>query len=175
MFTKNTLKKTLTNRKKLIMATLAITAVSGVTALGIGKAFADTSSKTTLVQMIAQKFNLNQSDVQSVVDQYRQDRQTQMEAQFKTKLDQDVTAGKITAAQETLIINKHQELATNRAAQMANFKAMTQAQRQAAMQKNKQDLTDWAKQNGIDVQYLFGGFGRMGGRGLGMRNSQPTN
>jgi hypothetical protein len=123
--------------------------------------------------MIAQKFNLNQSDVQSVFDQYRQDRRSQMEAQFKTRLDQDVASGKITADQETLILNKRKELADNRASQMANFKNMTQAERQAAWQKDRQDLTDWAKQNGIDIQYFFGGFGHMGGgHGFGMKNGQ---
>ena len=181
MFTKNISERPITSKKKLILAILAITAISGTTALGIDKASANTNSDITLVQIIAQKFNLNQNDVQSTVDQYRQEHQAQMGSQFKTKLDQDVAAGKITAAQETLIINKRQELANNRAAQMANFKTMTQADRQAALQKNKQDLTDWAKQNGIDVRYLFGGFGRMGGghdfsmrggHGAGMRNNQ---
>ena len=174
---KTTKIKTLITKKNAAFATLAFVAVSGATAFGVSRVSADTGSQTTLVQMIAQKFGLNQSDVQSVVDQYRQNRQSQMEAQFKTRLDQDVTAGKITAAQETLIINERQTLAANRQSQMANFKNMTQAQRQAAMQQNKQDVTTWAKQNNIDIQYLYGGFGRMGmGRGFGSGNgNQATN
>jgi len=186
MFEKNILKKKKRleqnksikklNKHKLAIATLAVIITAGTGAFAIGRASADTSTQPSLIQMIAQKFGLNQSDVQAVVTQYRQERQAQMEANFKAKLDADVTAGKITAAQETLIINERQSLQSERTSQAASFKTMTPAQRQAAMQKNRADLTAWAKQNNIDVQYLFGGFGRMGmGKGIGANSSQSSN
>jgi hypothetical protein len=42
---------------------------------------------------------------------------------------------------------------------------MTDAERKAAMEKERTDLDAWAKSNGIDIKYLFGGFGPGGGRG----------
>lgn len=158
--------------KSLLIFLAAAVLIGGVVTFGTTHAFAQSNGQgETLAQMIAQKFNLNPSDVQSVMSQYRQDRQTQMEANFKARLDQDVKDGKITADQETLILNKRQELQTNRKSEFANFKNMTPDQRKAAMQSQKQDLENWAKQNNIDIQYLFG-FGMRGGMRGGQMQSQ---
>jgi hypothetical protein len=43
---------------------------------------------------------------------------------------------------------------------------MTPEQRKAAMEAEKTDLENWAKQNNIDMKYLFGG--DMKGRGMKM-------
>ncbi len=155
----------------MFLTSLAIAAVSVAAGFGIDRALASTGTGTTLVQMIAQKFNLNQSDVQAVFDQYRQDQQTQHQDRIKTRLDQAVTAGKITTDQETLILNKLQETAAGRAAFMASLQGMTPTDRKAALQKAHQNFLDWATANGIDPQYLFGGFG--GGR-MGMGHGPET-
>ncbi|MBP6889606.1 MAG: hypothetical protein KBC83_04140 [Candidatus Moranbacteria bacterium] len=163
------------NKKKFTLATLAVIVTSGVVILGVGRASADTNTQSTLVQMIAQKFGLNQSDVQSVFSQHHQERQGQMTEQLKTKLDQEVAAGKMTVEQETLLLNKYKELSDKRASQMENFKNLTPAEKQAAREKEKQDLVDWAKQNNVDIQYLHGGSRQMGmGHGFGSRKNQSA-
>jgi hypothetical protein len=72
-------------RSLIIGATVATVSMAGV-----GVASAATSSMgtggDTLAQKIATKFGLNASDVQSVIDQNRQDNATQREANFKTNL-----------------------------------------------------------------------------------------
>ena len=163
--------------KRTLLTTLAIAVVSVTAGFGIDRALATNGSNSTLVQAIAQKFNLNQSDVQAVFDQHRQDQQTQHQERIKTRLDQAVTAGKITTDQETLILNKFQEIASGRAAFMTSLQGMTPTDRKAALETARQDLLDWAKTNTIDPQYLFGGFGgeRMGmGHRFGMRQHQTN-
>ncbi len=166
----------LVNKSKLIIVTLVVVATVSAVAFGVGKVLADTGSGSSLVQMLAQKFNLNPSDVQAVFDQNRADRQAQMQEKFKANLDQAIKDGKLTTDQENLILAKHKELQDNRAAEADSSKNMTPMERQAARQKERQDLADWAKTNDIDTQYFFGGFGHRGmGSGFGMKNNQSAN
>lgn len=122
------------------MIALVVAAFIGVASIHAQIASGRTSP---LVQMIADKFGLKTADVQSVFDQYHQNQITARETQYKTNLDNAVTVGKITSAQEQLILQKHQELLST-----------SQTNRQ-----NMLDLQTWASQNGIPLQYLFGGFG----------------
>ncbi len=110
-----------------------------------------------LVQKLAQKFGLKADDVQTVFDDTFKEKQAQMEATFESELNQDVTNGKITENQKQLILAKRRELQTNRRANFNNFKNMTPVERKTAMQNQKQALSDWAKENNINLQYLNGG------------------
>lgn len=157
-------------KQKIIMSALAVTLAGGAI-FGTTYAFAqsNTTESSTLVQMIADKFGLNKNDVQGVFDQFKTQRQTQMETKFEDRLTQDVTAGKITEAQKQLIIAKRKELQGNRQAFLESLKNMTAADRKAALDKQHQDLQNWATQNNIDIKYLMPGFG---GRGMGMMHGK---
>jgi hypothetical protein len=150
---------------KIMVAVLAVTLIGGGL-FGVAQAFAQTPDGATpkIVQKIAQKFGLKESDVQAVFDKDWQERQSQREAKFAAKLSQLVQEGKITEAQKQLILQKHQELETNKQAKLPNLKNLTPEQRKTQIQSQRQALDDWAKQNGIDPQYLFGGFGLKGHR-----------
>lgn len=133
---------------------------------------------STLVQKIADKFNLKKEDVQAVFDQDRTDRQKEMEAKKSAALDQLVKDGKITQDQKQLIINKRKEMEANRQSEIQNMQGKTQEEKQTIREANKikmeterKELDDWATQNGIDVKYLMGGFGRgyFGGMKGGMK------
>ncbi len=119
---------------------------------------------SSIVQQLAQRFNLNPADVQSVFDQNRNNRLSQMQIQFDNRLTQDVREGKITEAQKQLILQKRRELLAQRQTNRDLFKNMNADQRKAARLSQRQNLLNWAKQNGIDIKYLFGGFGLRGGR-----------
>ncbi|NTU72782.1 hypothetical protein HGB07_01240 [Candidatus Roizmanbacteria bacterium] len=155
---------------KVIVPALVVLTIVGIGVFGATQTSAQTNSGfTSLVEQIATKFGLKQSDVQAVFDQHRQDRQTQMETQFEAKLSQDVKDGKITEAQKQLIIAKHKELAVNRQKYKESLKSMTADQRKTTREKEKNDLETWAKQNNIDLKYLYGGLGNGFGRGHGMK------
>ena len=140
--------------------------IAGAAAFGTVHVLAKTppGQYPSIVQALASKFGLNPSDVQAVFTQNRQNHMSQMETRYEQMLTQAVTDGKITSAQQQLILAKHKELQSARQTTMQQWKTMTPDQRKAAMQTQKQAIADWAKQNGIDPKYLSGGFG-----GFGMR------
>jgi uncharacterized protein YfaT (DUF1175 family) len=159
--------------KRTIIITALVVTLAGGTLYGASHVLAqDASGQYTspLVQKIANKFGLNKNDVQAVFDQDKQDRMAQMEAKFEEQLSQYVNDGKITDAQKQLIIQKHKALKATMQSEFENMKNKTPDERRAAMEAKKQELDTWAKQNGIDPQYLFPNFGR---RGHGMMGGPP--
>ncbi len=121
---------------------------------------------TTLVERIATKFGLKTSEVQSVFDGHRAERQREMQDRFSERLDEMVSAGKITKEQKALIIAKHTELQSQRGKDIDTWRDLTPQERRAQMQKRRDELEAWAKEHGIDVSSVFL-FGRGMGRGMG--------
>lgn len=171
------------NRKFILP--VMILAIVSTTLFGIAHTYAgstpaERAKYPAVVQKIADKFGLKVTDVQAVFDQDKVDRQTEMQTKFEDQLTKDVTDGKLTEAQKQAIIAKRAELLTNIQSgvlkgQPENFKNMTEAERKTAleqrntqMETQKASLETWAKENGIDLKYLYGlgmgGFG-FGGRG----------
>lgn len=171
---------------KKILITAILVSVLGIGIFSSTKVLAQNilngqNPMSSLVQKIADKFGLKKEDVQAVFDQdraehqvemeaKRAERQAEMETKYKAQLDQDVKDGKITEAQKELILAKRKELEASRQAEMQNMQGKTAEERKAAMEakktemeKKRKELEDWAKQNGIDLKYLMGGFGRHGG------------
>jgi pyruvate/2-oxoglutarate dehydrogenase complex dihydrolipoamide dehydrogenase (E3) component len=83
---------------------------------------------------------------------------------LSSQLQAIVNKGKITEQQKQLILTKHKELTSQMETNIQSLKDKTPAERKAALQKQKTDIETWAKQNNIDVKYLFGGFGMKMGR-----------
>lgn len=144
-----------TIKKTYIVAALAL-AITSAGLLGVTRIQAqEVDPHTSLIQKIATKFGLKIEDVQGVFSEHKTEMQNQMMARFEAKLTQLVTDGKITEAQKQLIINKHKEMQTA----MQN---KTPEERKTEMKNKKAELETWAKQNGIDLQYIMG-FGFKGG------------
>ena len=160
--------------KKTLLTVVAVSLLSGSLVVATN-AYAQTSTPannpmSTLVQQIADKFHVNKADVQAVFDQNRQDMQSKMEANYEAKLDQLVKDGKINAQQKQLLLDKHKQLQSEMQSNRANDKNLTPAERKAQIDKERQDITAWAKQNGVDAKYLMMmGPGMRGHRGFGMR------
>jgi hypothetical protein len=149
------------NMKKQIILSALVLSVVGIAAAGVSTVAAQTTTArdSSLIQKIADKFKLNKTDVQTVFDQDRQEKQATKETQYQARLDQLVKDGKITKAQEKLILDKHKELESKRRSEFQNKQNLTADQRKAEMQQERTDLNTWATNNGIDIRYLMGGFG----------------
>ncbi len=154
---------------KKTVTTLALVTVLGLGGLGATSSFAQTTNTsdnhmTSLVQKIATKFGLKQADVQAVFDEEHQAREAAMEAKVETQLSQYVSDGKITEAQKQLILQKRKELAAKHETLRATMQNLTPEERKSKMEAERAELDAWAKQNGIDTQYLmmFGGKGHHG-------------
>ena len=169
--------------KKSYKVAAASALLVGILAVGASAASAaetKTNPMSTLVAAIAQKFNLNASDVQKVFDEQHAAMETQMKseraAQDKTKLAQAVTDGKLTQAQADLITAKKAELEAGRDAFRASLEGKTKAEVATLMKAQAESLKQWATANNISEQHLrfLGGpgFGNGHGRGMdhGMKN-----
>lgn len=163
----------------------SILIASTVAAVGLGtigaSALAQNSNggTTSLVDKIAQKFNLNKDEVQKVFDQNKADRQAEMEARYEDRLSQAVKDGKLTEEQKTKILAKHKELQAKFEAQReagkdarAELENKTEAERKALMEQKKAELDKlkseieaWEKENNIPSGYLMVGLGGHGMHG----------
>lgn len=143
--------------------------IGGLATTGIANAQtnggANGDPTTSLVDKIASTFNLDKSKVQKVFDENRTEREAKHEQMMSERLQKLVDDGKITAAQKTAIETKLKEMKADRDANKDKMKDMTQDERKAAMDKKRQDLEAWAKEQGLDLTVLRGILGGPGGHG----------
>lgn len=121
--------------------------------VGLVGAQDSTNPASSLVQKIAQRFNLNPSDVQKVFDEEHEERHQKMQEKMEQRLSQAVTDGKITESQKQAIINKFAEMKNNKP-DPEHFKNMTEEQRHQEMEQKKAELETWASQNGLSLDTL---------------------
>lgn len=157
--------------KQAVLTAVAV-AVIGAGTFAASSAFAQSSTTvekdtmSSLAQKIADKFGLNKADVEAVFEADRKERHKKMKTAYSAQLDQYVKDGKITEAQKQLILEKHNELEAKHQSLMQDMQNMTADERKSAMQKEKQALSEWAKENGIDLQYLMPFRVKVGGHGM---------
>jgi major membrane immunogen (membrane-anchored lipoprotein) len=147
------------------MIVTGITAVAGVVGITKISAAINSGEVPTIITNLANRFNLNTSDIQKVFDETK----TQQE---DARLTQLVTDGKITEAQKKLITDKSNEIKTK--IDEINNKQMTSTERGDALKALRDEIVKWANDNKIDERFVMmgGGMGRdlnfggpmMGGR-----------
>jgi hydroxymethylpyrimidine pyrophosphatase-like HAD family hydrolase len=154
--------------KHKILIPLAVLVVLGGIVLGSSRIYAESynGGEVTIIQKIAQRFGVSESDVQAVFDEMHKDRQDQMKVQMENSLNTLVTEGKITEEQKQAILVKQTELQESRDAKRETMKDMTPEQRKEQMDKQKQALEAWAAEHGIDLS-LFPFMGHMKGKHMG--------
>lgn len=156
--------------KKVIIPIVAVFLVVGAAVLGVSQAHAQTSQNpfSGLVQMIAQKFGLDQNQVQSAVNQYqqqqRQNMQQNLQQRQEDRLNKLVQDGKINADQKQAILNELAALKSKY--NPANFKNMTADQRKQQFQAQQAEIKAWAQSQNIDLSYIMSGFGMGGMKGF---------
>lgn len=154
---------------KLFIPALGLGAfvLGGAAVANIAKA-EDTDSYPSIVQKLAEKFNLNLADVEAVFDEDREERHAEMETTYEKRLSHLVSDGKITEQQKDVILEKHREMEANRQANWQEMQTMSEAERKSKMEEEQQVLKDWASQYGIDLDYLLP-FGMIRGPGHWMK------
>lgn len=165
-------------KKQLMVAGLAtIVGVTGLVGAGVANAATDTSSSdpmSGLVQAVATKFNLKTTDVQAVFDEQHTKMQEERETEIKKDVAQLVSDGKITQAQADKINAKRAELNKEREAARDSSTSKTRDEMKSEMEAKRTELEAWAKENGIDTQYLryvMGGGHGHGPHGMGHMRS----
>ncbi len=163
------------NLKTLRKLAVTSTVLAGVAAIGISGISAaaptgnDQSTQaqersnpmSSLINAIAQKFNLNASDVQKIFEEQRTQMETQRDSEHTARaaerLTQAVSEGKLTQAQANLLKAKQAEMK----AFHESLKGKTHEECKAAMDAKLAELKTWATANNIPQEYIQ--FGPMGG------------
>lgn len=146
------------NVKKSLMAAAAVATV-GLAGLGIsGVASADTVAYTDgragLIDRLVAKFNLKEEDVRAVFEEERAAHEAERQQRIEDRLTQAVKDGKITEAQKAKIIAKLAELKAERESAREEFKNMTHDERRAHMEQKRDELKQWAEDNGLSEELL---------------------
>lgn len=129
----------------------------------------------SLVAKIAQKFNLNEAEVQAVFDEHRQEMHTTMRDKLEDRLSQAVTEGKLTEAQKQAILGKLAELESQKDELRDEFMNATPEERKEKMQSKRAELEAWAREQGIDVSVLMQYLRPLGGPGHHMKMHWKVN
>ena len=181
------------NKKYLLYAIIpAIVLGSAGAAVYASSTTGKTNPMSGLISAIAEKFNLEESDVQAVFDDYQTqaqaNRQKDMSQKVEDELAQAVTDGKLTQSQADLIIAKRAELEADKPAidktdSSESKTSKTKEELDAKRAAQQAELKQWATDNNIPEEYIrfvsFGGFGGgQGGpnrdHGFGPKGQKPT-
>lgn len=154
-------------KQKIALGLVAgATIISGV----YGVSAANAATETTLhpmIQGIAEKFGINKDEVQKYVSEQREatreTRQVEREAALNTKLTEAVTAGKITDAQKTAILTKHEEMQAKREV----ARNLTGEERRTKMEELRNEMQEFLKTQGIDTSVMPAPQGPRAGAGMG--------
>lgn len=161
-------RKKMIGNKKMIILPISLLILAGIVTFGVTEAKAQGAGnnnwETSLVQRIAQKFGLKQSDVQDVFNQVRQERIASRQSDFENRLSQLVKDGKISDAQKTAILTEEKNIQS----QIQWLQNLSATDRRAKMNQLRTDIQNWEKQNNLDLRSLGVGLGFGGFRGHGM-------
>ena len=165
-------------KKYLLPATLGLALVAGVVGAGIASAhgFGGGFGDGSFAASLAQRFNLNEGDVTSFLQEQQAARmeqmQAQMEARLTERLDSAVSEGTITEQQKDLITAKHEELQTRM--EQLRDQDLSPEDRKAQMESIHEEMRAWAEANNIPTPFAGpqaggdrGGFGHHEGGMMG--------
>lgn len=161
--------------KPTLVAVLTTAAVGGATLVGASAVHAQSSSSgSTLVDRIAARFNLQPEEVQSVFDEVKAERKTEMKLNMSDRLQAKVDDGTITAEQKTAIEAKLEEMHQKR--QSFKDQDLTHEEMRTQMEQARTELETWATEQGITLSDILpvmkhGGHHMRGG--AGMRDVSP--
>jgi len=146
--------------KKFILPTTLIMGIIMLGLLSVSYASAqENTNYPSIVQKLAEKFNLNEADVEAVFDEERQDHFADMQARWQERLDDLENDGKITGEQKTEIVKKHEEMHN----QMLELQSLSVEERHQKMQEIHDSFKTWADEQGIELPLL-------GPMGYGMKH-----
>jgi len=166
------------NKTTKMFAITAIVAALGTGAVGIGTTLAAQDAIESpekgiagLISALAEKFNLDKSEVQAVFEEQHEQRQLNFKESYEAFLDQAVTDGELTQEQVDNILGKHSEIKNFR----EGLRGQTPEEIQSAMESEREDLKQWAADNNVPEKFLrFGrgpGIGKGHGRGQMMHRN----
>lgn len=157
-------------KTKTLIIAASVCLIAGTVGIGFANADSKDERHNSLINSFVQKFNLNESDVEEVFTQHREQMQTERRAEMKKqheeRLDKAVADGKITAAQKDLVLAKIEETQAQKDEVRKEGKEFRE-ERRAEMQKHRDEMKKWASDNGIPEDVMGVGKNKQNGGGRG--------
>lgn len=146
--------------KKYIIPTMFMLGVILIGLTSVSPALAQEDSQySSIITKIAEKFNLNPSDVQAVFEEEKNGHKADMYARLVEKLDSMIGDGKITKEQKETILKKHEEIENK----MLEMQGKTPEERKTEMEALRSELKSWAEEQGIESPlFMMRGGGHKG-------------
>jgi hypothetical protein len=145
----------------VVVSTIALGALLTAGVIGVRSASADDLSMP-IAERLAERFDLNQDEVQAVFDAVRDERHEEMQIQLEEKLNELVSEGVLTTEQMNSFLAKHEDMRPEK----GEMSALTMEQRHERMQTHHEELRTWAEENGVDLDELRSELGRGMGKGF---------
>lgn len=163
--------------KVLLVSVLALSlfVLSVIGFMGYNAVFADENTTyPPIIQKLVERFGLDPAEVQKVFTEEQEEMKIQGEQNFQQsfeeRLQTAVDNGKITEAQKSAIIAKQTEIREKQEA----LKNLSADERKEAMNSLREEMENWAEENGIEDGFCMsffrgpGGFnGEHKGHGMG--------
>ncbi len=139
-------------RKNIAVTALALGA--GIAVLSIGNSSAQAAEQdqvphSSLIERIVAKFNLDKSEVEKIFDEERAARHDRAKERLENRLDRAVQNGKITEAQKSSILGKHDELWNERQSNREKWRNMGPEERRAEKKERRESIKKWLSDNSI--------------------------
>ena len=139
----NTEKSAFGGKKKILLSIVGLAALVATGLLATKAVRADDAvNYPPFVERLVERFNLNESDVQTFFDEQRVEHHQAMLQNREERLNQAVSDGVITEAQKEALTNKWEEMQQER-------------------QLHREEMQKWFEEQGIDTEVLreYAGFG----------------
>ena len=155
---------------KNLLAAVAVTSIATGSIIGIGavSAHGGGENKDELVTKLAEKFNVDASEIETVFEEQHAEMELERDAKRAEHLQSLVDAGTITADQKTALETKFAEMETAREA--LKDQDLTREEIHTKMEEGRTAFEAWATEQGIDLDAIRPEGGHMGGRGHGFRD-----
>lgn len=137
-------------RSLMVAGAVATVGLSSLAGVGIASAYSGMHAQSDIAAKIAQKFNLNEGDVQKVLDEDRAAHEAEFEQKRQEQLNQAVKDGTLTQDQANQLTAKEKEmkdLATS-------LKDKTPEERRSAMKAKMDEFKKWIEDNKIPEAVL---------------------
>ncbi len=115
----------------------------------------------SIVQKIAERFNLNEADVKAVFEEEHAEMEKKMQTKMEEELDTAVSQGKLTEDQKQKIIAKRAELKATHENKVMTFNEGEEPSEEqlkafkAEHEQERAELEQWAQDNDIPFEYLM--------------------
>ena len=163
-------------KKKYLLAVPLLAGLAAISAYAVSPASASVGMHDSLVKKLAEKFNVSETDVETIFEEHRTEQQAERKQEIEANLNKALSDGVITEDQKNLLIAKQEE---RRAEMEANREERQNSQerpsaedreaRREKMETEREEFEKWAEEQGIDLdklkEYGVMGMGGSGGHG----------